>query len=413
VSVLCVDDLDQGEALPAVHVTAVTFTPLRLSIALAAAAGLSVVHAGGQAVRPASQPLKVIGYYADWTASRYPLAGIPAAKLTHVNYAFGKIGPDNRLTWNTSAALEQVYPGDCSDPGCPHGLFNQITLVKRQHPHLRFLISVGGWTDSGPFYEMAAAEETRETFARSCAEFLKTYPQFDGIDIDWEHPVSGGLQPGSPRDSRNYVLLLAALRRAIGPGNLLTVAASASPRGIDPIDYAEMAGILDWVNVMTYDFHSGGTRAGFNSALYNHDDPNPRLNLHDAVRAIAAKGMPKDKLVAGVPFYGRGWRGVESPNAWGQGTGSLQVGGYRVIAETFLKTPGYVRSWDDVAKVPWLYHSEKKEWITYEDPQSMRLKGEYVVAETLAGAMFWELSNDDGTLLDALRLGLGLGAAGK
>ena len=127
---------------------------------------------------------------------------------------------------------------------------------------------------------------------------------------------------------------------------------------------------------MTYDFHSGGTRAGFNSALYNHDDPsNPRLNLHDAVQAIATKGIPRTKLVAGVPFYGRGWRGVESSQAWNTGTGTLQVGGYSVIAETFLKAPGYVRYWDDVAKVPWLYNADKKEWITYEDPQSMRLKG--------------------------------------
>jgi len=150
---------------------------------------------------------------------------------------------------------------------------------------------------------MAASEPTRQIFAQSCADFLKTYPQFDGIDIDWEHPVSGGLQPGSPADARNYVLLLDALRKSIGAGKLLTVAASASPRGIDPIDYADMAGILDWVNVMTYEFHSGGTRAGFNSALYNHDDPsNTRLNLHDAVQAIVTKGIPRTKLVAGVPF---------------------------------------------------------------------------------------------------------------
>ena len=265
---------------------------------LAAIGLLCASIAGGQNAPPA---MKVIGYYADWTAARYPLADIPAARLTHVNYAFAKIGPDNRLTWNASAAVEQVYPGDCAEPGCPHGLFNQITLLKRRHPHLKFLLSVGGWTDSGPFYEMAASESTRDAFAQSCAAFLKTYPQFDGIDIDWEHPVSGGLQPGDPRDARNYVLLLAAIRKAIGAGQLLTVAAAASPRGIDPLEYADMAGILDWVNVMTYDFHSGGKRAGFNSALYNHDDPSsPRLNLHDAMQANAAKGMPKDKLVAGV-----------------------------------------------------------------------------------------------------------------
>jgi chitinase len=355
------------------------------------AAMVAALLAGGEArqTAPAGRPaFKVIGYYAEWTAPRYPLSDIPADKLTHVDYAFAKIGPDNRLTWST-------------------GLFDQITLVKQKHPHLKFILSVGGWTDSGPFYEMAAAEESRQTFARSCADFLTTYPQFDGVDLDWEHPVAGGIQPGQPRDAHNYVLLLAAVRKAIGPGHLLTIAVSASPRGIEPLEYADMVPSLDWVSVMTYDFHTGGPRTGFNSALYNHDDPsNPKLNLHDAVQALIAKGVPRGKLAAGVPFFARGWRGVESADAWSNGTGSLPVGGYKNIAETFLKAPAYVRHWDDVAKVPWLYNAATKEWISYDDPESIRLKGEYIAAQNLAGAMFWELSHDDGPLLDALRAGL-------
>jgi chitinase len=381
--------------------------------------GLSLVVAfvlAGRAIlaqppaAPAPPPV-VIGYYADWTAERYPLAGIPADRLTHVNYAFGKIGADNRIVFNTQIATERVYPGDCSEPGCPHGLFNQIALVRQKHPHLKFILSIGGWTDSGPFYEMAATKESRETFARSCAEFLTTYPQFEGIDIDWEHPVIGGLQAGAPRDARNYVLLLAAIREAIGPGKLLTVAVPASPRGIEPLEYADMAPLLDWVSVMTYDFHSGGRRAGFNAPLYNHDDPsNPKLNVHDAVQAILAKGVPRQKLVVGVPFYGRGWGGVESAAPWNLGSGTIRVGGYTAIVQSFLNTPGFVRSWDEVAKVPSLYNATTKEWVTYEDPESVGLKGEYVTAQRLRGAMFWELSNDDGSLLDGLRRGLRLPA---
>jgi chitinase len=378
-----------------------------LGFALALIAGLFVSDAQQAAAGDAHGV--VIGYYADWTAERYPLADIPADKLTHVNYAFGKIGADNRLTVNAKVATERVYPGDCSEPGCPHGLFHQIALVKGKHPHLKFILSVGGWTDSGPFYEMAATDETRQTFAQSCADFLKAYPQFDGIDIDWEHHVVGGIQPGQPRDAHNYVLLLAALRHAIGPGKLLTVAVSASPRGIEPLEYSEMTASLDWVSVMTYDFHTGGKRAGFNAALYNHDDPsNSKLNLHDAVQAILAKGVPRSKLVAGVPFFGRGWRGVESPNVWSDAAATGPGGAYKTIVANYLKSPGYVRHWDDVAKVPWLYNAETKEWISYDDPQSIRIKGEYIAAQTLRGAMFWELSNDDGALLDALRAGLGI-----
>jgi chitinase len=346
----------------------------------------------GQPASPPRQAFRVIGYYAEWTAARYPLSGIPAAKLTHVNYAFAKIGPDHRLTWKA-------------------GLFDQIATLKEKHPHLKFILSVGGWTDSGPFYEMAATEASRQAFAQSCADFLKASPQFDGIDLDWEHPVIGGVQRGQPRDAHNYVLLLAAVRKAVGPDKLLTIAVSASPRGIEPLEYADMAPLLDWVSVMTYDFHTGGSRAGFNSPLYNHDDPsNPGLNLHAAVQALLAKGIPRSKLAAGVAFFGRGWRGVETPAVWSVGTGAFPVGGYKNIADTFLKAPGFVRYWDDVAKVPWLYNAATKEWISYDDPESMRIKGEYIAAQNLAGAMFWELSQDDGPLLDALRSGLGSAA---
>lgn len=383
-----------------------TLRPAVLVVAIAA--GL-VARTGSQG--PAGLgPFKVIGYYADWTAGRYPMSAIPADKLTHVNYAFGKIGPDSRLTFSRGPALETVYPGDCADAGCPHGLFHQIALVKQAHPHLKFLISVGGWTDSGPFYEMAAADESRRTFVESCAEFLRTYPQFDGVDIDWEHPVIGGLQPGQPRDAQNFLRLMSDLRRAIGQDRLLSVAVSASQRGIEPLPYDELSKVLDVVSVMTYDFHSGSrVHVGYNSALYDHDDAlHPTSNTDSAVQALLAKGVPPAKLVAGVPFYGRAWTGVESPDVWSVPTATGPAGAYSVIVEKYLAAgSGYARRWDDVAKVPSLYSAEAKHWITYEDPQSMRLKGEYIAAQKLGGAMFWELSNDNGELLDALRAGLG------
>jgi len=131
------------------------------------------------------------------------------------------------------------------------------------------------------------------------------------------------------------------------------------------------------------------------------------------VQAIVAKGVPRAKVVAGVPFYGRGWRGVDGAAPWGTGTGTLQVGAYTRIADTFLGAPGYVRHWDDVAKVPWLYNESTREWISYDDPESMILKGRYVAEQQLGGVMFWELSNDDGRLIDALLSGLGLTAIGR
>jgi chitinase len=239
------------------------FHSLRFFVAIGAvlAALLAVGRADSQNPPPPGG-FKVIGYYPDWTAGRYPLAGIPAAKLTHVMYAFARVGADYKLAIiRSDAAVNQVYPDDCLEPGCKHGLFNQITLLKQKHPHLKFILSVGGWADSEGFYEMAATEAGRRTFAESCAEFLKTYPQFDGVDMDWEHPVVGGQERtlGQPRDARNYVLLLEAIRQAIGPDRLSTIAIGAGPSVIDPLEWPAMAAALDWVAVMTYDFHTGGT----------------------------------------------------------------------------------------------------------------------------------------------------------
>lgn len=371
--------------------------------------GMATGRAGNQAPSPAH---KVIGYYPAWTAGRYPLADIPAAKLTHVNYAFAKVSPDFKLQMiDPQAATERVYPDDCAEAGCKHGLFNQITLLKRKHPQLKFIISVGGWTDSGGFYEMAATEAGRRTFAQSCADFLKTYPQFDGVDMDWEHPVVGGQQRalGQPRDALNYVLLLQEIRKAIGPNALSTIAIGAGPNVITPLDWVAMSAALDWTSVMTYDFHTGGPRTGYNAPLYNSNDPdNPKHNTHDAVQALLEKGVPRAKLAVGVPFYSHGWRGVESPNVWSPATSTWNSGGWRQIKSTLLTNPAFVRTWDDVAKVPSLYNAQTKEWTSYDDPQSIQLKGEYIVSQKLAGGMFWELSHDDGDLLDALRTGLGL-----
>ena len=167
-----------------------------------------------QAPSPTQRAFNVIGYYADWTAARYPLADIPADKLTHVNYAFAKIGADNRLTWNAAAA-EQAYQGTAANPGVrtacsPDHAVEEEAPAPEIHPVGRRVDRLGSVLRDGG--DRGGPADVRQ----SCADFLKTYPQFDGVDIDWEHPVVGGLQRGQPRDAHNYVLLLAALRKAIG-----------------------------------------------------------------------------------------------------------------------------------------------------------------------------------------------------
>ena len=89
-----------------------------------------------------------------------------------------------------------------------------------------------------------------------------------------------------------------------------------------------------------------------------------------------------------------------------------QVGG---SPEAMLKN-GFVRYWDPVASAPYLYNSEKKIWVSYDDPQSLAAKCKYVMEHKLRGIMFWDYESDStGALLDAVDAGLGIipGAQGS
>ncbi len=255
--------------------------------------------------------------------------------------------------------------------------------------------------------------------------------QFDGIDIDWEYPVSGGLGGNTtrPEDRRNYTLLMTELRRQLDELELadgrdydLTIAAPAGPSVYANLEIAELAAVLDGINLMTYDFHGAWSPlTNFNAPLYaSSTDPSADpvtktdYNVHSAVQAYLAAGVPPSKLVVGVPFYGRGWRGVAANNdglyqshqGAAMGTWEAGVFDYYDIAAGYL--PSYARYMHPESQVPWLYDAQTGVMISYDDPESLLSKVDYVRDHDLGGVMFWELSGDDAesSLLRALGDGL-------
>ena len=379
--------------------------------------------------------LRIVGYFTSWgiESQGYTPSKISAGKLTHLNYAFSAISPaGNRCALGDPYAdVERIYTaqesvgGEPDEPGGLHGSFNQLLKLKRKYPYLKTLISIGGWTGSGRFSEIALTEASRREFAASCLElYFRQYPGvFDGIDIDWEFPVAGGLEAGRPEDQRNFTLLLAELRRQLedqgrvdGQPYLLTIAASARPGEIANLELDRIPASLDWINLMAYDFHIIGERVtNFNAPLYPApDDPSldpvtrDYFNVDSAVKAYLEAGVPAEKLVLGVPFYGRGWQGVPDANhglyqpASGPAPGTLGEGvlGYTDLVRDVL--PDYRRYFHETAKVPWLYRPEDGVFISYDDPESIGLKADYAVEHGLGGLMFWELSNDGGVLLEIL-----------
>jgi chitinase len=357
------------------------------------------------------QPAKVIGYFAEWT--NYTADQIPSDLVTHVNYAFGVIRDGKCAIKDKSAAMRK---------------FAQLRALKQKHPHVQTLISVGGWTDSGPFSDAAATEESRKIFARSCADFAHEQG-FDGVDIDWEFPGGGGFEKDKWRkeDTQNFTALLADLRSALdaqgksdGKRYLLTIAAPAGPNHYSKIELATIHPLLDAINLMTYDFAGfWSERTNFNAPLFAapNDPAGAKNNADAAVRGYLAAGVPAEKIVLGVPFYGRAWAGVKDVNhglyqphgkSRPKATGSGDEWSYRSIAQHYLGEKQMPRYWSDDAKVPWIFDATEGLMVSYDDPQSLELKAKYARDKHLGGVMIWELSEDDerSSLLTALNAGL-------
>jgi len=346
------------------------------------------------------------------------VADIPGDKVTHINYAFANVANGKCVLGDSYADTDKAFAGDTWDADAKRGNFNQLQKLKAANPNLQTLISVGGWTWSANFSSAAATDASRKEFASSCVEFMKLY-QFDGIDIDWEYPVSGGLQPGTAADKANYTALLTELKTQMDAKEVqdqrdysLTIAAPAGPAIIDNLEVSKVAATTDWINLMSYDFHGGWEpTTGHNAPLAQSPaDPSPAgLSVSEAVDAYLTRGVPANKLVLGVPFYGRGWTTSGTANAGlyqpgvGASVGTWEPGvfDYTDIERNYL--PKMTRYWDDTAKVPYLYDPNTKLFISYDDPQSMTAKAAYINSKNLGGAMFWELSGDrDEKLLDAL-----------
>lgn len=365
-------------------------------------------------------PKRIVGYYMSWAiyGREYFVSDIPADKMTHINYAFANLSDEGEcLIGDSWADIEIAFEGDTEDAPFK-GNFNQLNLLKEKNPNLKTLISVGGWTWSRLFSDVAETAETRAKFAASCVKFMKDYG-FDGIDVDWEYPTGGGdpTNHERPEDPENFILLMEEMRaqldvagEADGTHYLLTIAASARAAGID---WARVHPFLDWINVMAYDFSGGWSQVtGFNAPLFDSTTTPPEGGSADtSLKAYVEAGVPADKLVLGVPFYGKGWKGVakdanglhQAPEGISeQGTWEPGTFDYGDIVENYL--PTMTRYRDENAKVPWLYNEETGVMITYDDVESITEKARYVNENGFGGVMFWEVSADteDALLLSAV-----------
>ncbi|MGC0416431.1 glycosyl hydrolase family 18 protein [Embleya sp. AB8] len=423
-----------------------------------------------------------VGYFVQWGiyGRQYFVKNLDtsgsAAKLDVINYAFENIDPVNLtclagVTKGTTAnpqdpdqgtgagdadadyarpmSAEQSVNGVADDGWAKlRGNFNQLKQLKAKYPHLKVVVSLGGWTYSKFFSDAAATDASRQKLVKSCVDTwikgdLPAYNGaggpgtgagiFDGIDVDWEWPGSADGHAGNhynAADKQNLTLLLAEFRKQLdatgGERKLLTAFTPADPVKVNAgWDTSKIFDSLDVANIQGYDFHGAGSdnswepnRTGHQANLYTDaQDPYPtHFSIDDAVKIYTNAGVNPRKLTIGFPFYGRGWQNVADGGAhgeWQSANGAApgqfaEEAGTRGYQNLLSSVPNLTVYHDEQSISTYGYTGAGGQWWTFDDAWSIGKKTAYLKAKNLLGAMIWEMSGDtpNGGLITALDNGL-------
>ncbi len=348
----------------------------------------------------------VVAYYASWDiyARNFNVWQIDTTSITHINYAFANISNGQVVQgdpWADSQKVNVGHGDSWSDPAdYLHGNFYQLYRLKQANRHLKTMISIGGWTWSGQFSTIASTATSRATFAKSAIDFVNTFG-FDGIDIDWEFPGSGGglaHNARSPDDGANFVLLLDQVRReaaAKGTPILLSAAIGGSIEQMGSLHLRQMDAHLDHFAMMAYDYSGPWSPTTRHHANLQGSEP----SVISAARYALSSGVTPRKLVIGMPLYGRSFAtttGLGQPFA-GAGGGTWEPGlyDYRRVAEA-AGGRACLRggAWDVHSKATYCHDLPGGELISYDDSKSLAAKLDAIASLDLGGLMFWEISAD-------------------
>ncbi|XP_063387156.1 probable chitinase 2 [Cydia fagiglandana] len=342
----------------------------------------------------------VVCYYGTWATYRsgdgkFSVSDINTSLCTHLVYTFVGINNDG-----TVVSLDPYL--DLADN---YGLdnFNKFNALKQQNAKLKTILAVGGWNEGSAKYStMAASATLRNNFITTARDLLLSYG-FDGLDIDWEYPNQRDSTQGSA-DVENFSLLLKELREELDKyGLLITVAVAAVEQSASlSYDIPTMSKYVDLISLMTYDMYGAwDSVTGHNAPL--HVDAGRLYAVDAALNYWLTQGCPPEKLVLGLPLYGRTFtltdanvHGVGAPASGaglaGQYTATNGLIGYNEFCNK-LNTETWDVLYDSIADVP--YAVQGNNWVSYDDPNSLAKKVEYAMNLGIAGAMVWSIETDD------------------
>jgi chitinase len=314
-----------------------------------------------------------------------------AKKLTHLNVAFGLVN-------DSTVSIEHM-----------RSHLHHIKRLRQINQDLKILLSTGGGNQLG-HSAATATDKDLNKLIESTIEVIEEF-DFDGVDCDWEFPCYTGIMEEKYRHTKlitGYRNELNKLEKKKDKKYWLTIAAAAGQWFIDSTELDIIHSHLDFLNLMTYDMRFNNQPTGHHTNLYEPDGAPIPFSADTSIKLLIDFGIPSKKIVMGAAFYSRKWQGVPNINN-GINVEAKSPGGfgpdYTAIHHIYEKQLGFIKYWDDRAKAPWLFNGDT--FISYDDPESIRYKCEYVKEHNLGGVMYWEHGYDRtgilfNTIYDAL-----------
>lgn len=332
--------------------------------------------------------LAVIGYYAGRSTE---VDSFPTGELTHIIFSFCHLKGDRLHVFGSKS----------------RATVRNLVALKRTHPGLKVILSLGGWGGCKTCSAVFATEKGRTDFVRSAGRLLHRYGA-DGIDLDWEYPALTNVPgyPFSPDDKDHFTELIRKLRDELGRTKVISFAAGGFTDYLQTsVDWKRVAPLVDFINLMTYDLVNGyATTTGHHTPLYS--TPEQTESTDHAVRYLDSVGVAPDKIVIGLAFYARVFKDVDSVNSGLYRPCHFYRGvSYRQEATYLSADSGWTYHWDPVAHAPWSYNAQRGLMASYDDSASVREKTQYALQHGLGGVMFWQVTEDrffSGGLLDVI-----------